>query len=635
MKYRPDIQGLRAIAVVAVVLFHARLPVPGGFVGVDIFFVISGFVITGLLYREWKQYARIRFAQFYKRRFLRLTPALAIVIAFAVLGSGLLMFPYEQRVTIQTGIGALALVANVVIARTTGGYFDGPAENNPLLNTWSLSVEEQFYLFFPFALFASWWIARKFHSSRSTSIVVVGSIGLVSFGAALFSTTESGQGTTWLNFYSPAVRVWEFAAGSLLFLIMERAKYRASAVATLLGIFGVLGIAYSLLFINNQTPFPSAWTLIPVLATMLLIAAGTLGANIFSKLLSTKPFIKLGDWSYSIYLWHWPLIVFIAFLGFDSPVILGCVALLSLIPAVISYKVIENPIRNRKEQGKRYFPKVALATISVPLAAVLAVTFFIHPRDSYPNGDAQKYLEFITTNSVPCEISQAPGNLSRCRQTRPGEPIQLAVIGDSHGEHLFPGLIETLPDINILYVYLPDWPYKEDENTVVSIAEIANDRSIETVIISARWFPEAENLPTLRETIEAFAISGKNLLISTDNPYFSFDAQECKYERPLFLPQQCNEESTDINEFMQVNLDWLNKISSQFQNVELLDTSSGFCAEGLCGMVVGDTLMYADRGHLNVDGSRFVIGRSLPLLSNLYPADRDLLPTTVFKKHAT
>jgi len=225
VKYRPDIQGLRAIAVVAVVLFHARLPVPGGFVGVDIFFVISGFVITGLLYREWKQYARIRFAQFYKRRFLRLTPALAIVIAFAVLGSGFLMFPHEQKVAIQTGIGALALVANIVIARTTGGYFDVPAENNPLLNTWSLSVEEQFYLFFPFILFLSWYIARKFNLARSVSLIAVGFIGLISFGVVLFSNTETGQVITWLNFYSPTVRVWEFAAGSILFLSLDQIKY--------------------------------------------------------------------------------------------------------------------------------------------------------------------------------------------------------------------------------------------------------------------------------------------------------------------------------------------------------------------------------------------------------------------------
>ena len=150
MERRRDIQGLRAVAVLLVVFFHAGLPLPGGFVGVDVFFVISGFVITGMLAREFERSGRIKFREFYARRFKRLTPALALMVTVTVLLSAVIASPLgAQQVTAQTAIGAMLLAANVVIALTTGGYFDAAADTNPLLNTWSLSVEEQFYLFFP------------------------------------------------------------------------------------------------------------------------------------------------------------------------------------------------------------------------------------------------------------------------------------------------------------------------------------------------------------------------------------------------------------------------------------------------------------------------------------------------------
>lgn len=155
---RPDIQGLRAVAVLMVVAFHAGLPVPGGFVGVDVFFVISGFVITAMLHREWHQTGRIRFGRFYLRRFKRLTPALALVVAVTMVISIVVLSPFgPQQTAAKTAFGAMLLAANFVIARTTGGYFDAPAEANPLLNTWSLPVEEQFYLVFP-ALIAFGWV---------------------------------------------------------------------------------------------------------------------------------------------------------------------------------------------------------------------------------------------------------------------------------------------------------------------------------------------------------------------------------------------------------------------------------------------------------------------------------------------
>lgn len=159
---RLDIQGLRAIAILMVVAFHSGLPVPGGFVWVDVFFVISGFVITAMLMREWATTGRIRFGRFYVRRFKRLTPALALMVAVTMIISVFVLSPLgTQQTAAKTAFGAILLVANLVIARTTGGYFSAPAEINPLLNVWSLSVEEQFYLGFPAILAVGWLLARK------------------------------------------------------------------------------------------------------------------------------------------------------------------------------------------------------------------------------------------------------------------------------------------------------------------------------------------------------------------------------------------------------------------------------------------------------------------------------------------
>src|SRR4029077_15604359 len=183
---RLDIQGLRALAVLAVVAFHAGLPFPGGFVGVDVFFVISGFVITSMLQREWEATGRIRFGAFYLRRFKRLTPALALMVVVTAIVSALVLSPLGAQQTVaETGVGAMLLVANGVIAGNTGGYFDAPAAANPLLHTWTLSVEEQFYLAFPAILALGWFLTRRFRWRTNTAGVIVGLVAAVSFGLAL------------------------------------------------------------------------------------------------------------------------------------------------------------------------------------------------------------------------------------------------------------------------------------------------------------------------------------------------------------------------------------------------------------------------------------------------------------------
>ena len=209
---RRDIQGLRAVAVLVVVAFHAGLPVPGGFIGVDIFFVISGYVITNMLSLEWSRNGSINFRRFYSNRFKRLTPALALMVSSTLILSALLLSPTAPlENTAKTGLGAMLLVANLVIARTTGGYFDEPAATNPLLNTWSLSLEEQFYLVFPLVLLAGWMMARRFRSARSAPIAIIFAFMLGSFGAAFLAA----GGTTVQSGHGPAQNAHRFLSGEI------------------------------------------------------------------------------------------------------------------------------------------------------------------------------------------------------------------------------------------------------------------------------------------------------------------------------------------------------------------------------------------------------------------------------------
>jgi len=367
---RDDIQGLRAVAVLMVVAFHAGLPIPGGFIGVDVFFVISGFVITAMLYRESLQIGRIRFGRFYFRRFKRLTPALALTVSVVVVVSALVLSPIGAQVPVaQTAVGAMFLVANYVIARYSGGYFETGAEKNPLLHTWSLSVEEQFYLIFPALIALGWHLARRRGLLRFTPVLVVGGVAVASFSLALAGSmglTFTGSRFV-LGFYSPFTRAWEFAAGALLALAFNRGL-RARRTMTVLGLIGAALLAASLWFITGTTPFPGVWTLLPVCGTLLLLIAGTSPEAPTTRLLSTLPAVRIGDWSYSIYLWHWPFIVFAALIWPESPGALLTAAALSFAPALASYRWVETPIRSTAFTDRRRFAALASATFLVPVA---------------------------------------------------------------------------------------------------------------------------------------------------------------------------------------------------------------------------------------------------------------------------
>ena len=380
---RPDIQGLRALAVTLVVLFHARLPVSGGFTGVDVFFAISGFVITAMLLRQRAQTGRIAMGTFYFRRFLRLTPALALVVGVVALGSFFLQSPYgDQQTTAATGIGALLLSANFVIGHAAGDYFAAGAVHNPLLNTWSLSVEEQFYLVFPGLLVLAWYLGRKARRPLRLPFLIVTLITAGSFVLALIWTFGGGLlegmttffgGPQTFAFYSPITRAWEFGLGALLALALTRMPVVAHKWRELAGFLGVALVLYAAFGITEAMAFPGYLALFPVVGTCLIIWAGSQGDTMVSRAFAWRPFTFIGDTSYSWYLWHWPLIVFAGVIWPSQTWVLVVAAALSLIPALLSYYFLEQPMRKLRPRTRVRSGLVIIATSGIPIALCIGL----------------------------------------------------------------------------------------------------------------------------------------------------------------------------------------------------------------------------------------------------------------------
>lgn len=344
IRYRPEIDGLRAFAVVPVVLFHmAPHLLPGGFLGVDVFFVISGYLITSIIQRELEA-GTFRFRDFWGRRVRRILPALTVVSACTLAASFLLVFRPEQRAVGKQAVAALLSFANIHFLREAGDYWGTEAEGAPFLHAWSLSVEEQFYLFFPIAM----WLAFRFRPRwifGGITAIVIGSFGLFLWGASAFPTA---------TFYLLPTRAWEIGAGSLLAVVLT-SRSPGGGRGDVLAVVGLGLVVASYVFLDTL----GLGALLVVLGTTLVIAFGRTGACAW--ILSQRWIVHTGKVSYSLYLWHWPVLVFAEPFGARGPARMLSLALLIVALAHGSYLLVERSLRSRR----RATPWILVATVLV------------------------------------------------------------------------------------------------------------------------------------------------------------------------------------------------------------------------------------------------------------------------------
>ncbi len=492
--YRADIDGLRTVAVLAVVVFHLGTSVlSGGFVGVDIFFVISGYLITGALLVTEGSYAK-RLSEFYKRRIKRIFPALFVVYLAVMLAAFVTLFADETRGLALTTVASIFFVSNIVFY-SSAGYFDGGLDSNPLLHTWSLSVEEQFYIFFPLLLFFS----RRL--TPVNRIRLVAGIAIVSFILSWWRVSTDMSAA----FYLVQYRTWELALGSLL-AMGAFPQIRSALIANIETLLGLAMIIAAVYFYDRTTPFPGPAALLPCLGSALVIHGGVGHRTAVGRMLATGPMRFIGLISYSLYLWHWPLIVF--YKSFDHRLTLsdrGWLFMASILMATLSYFLVEQPFRRR---GRLNDPrKVIIGGVAVMLlGAGLALGMARVSTALWPISPAAKniltYLDsggqsegmrsgtcFLASQAAFDNFDQA-----KCLSLAADRP-NILLIGDSHGAHFYPGLVAALPDAHILQATASGCKPVVDGRGQARCVELMryifnhfiSGNKLDGVIISARW----------------------------------------------------------------------------------------------------------------------------------------------------
>lgn len=433
-RYRPDIDGLRALAILPVLFFHYRVwPFGGGFVGVDIFFVISGYLITQLIVAEQNE-GRFSIARFYERRIRRIFPALFAMLLVATIAAVLILFPADLVRYAKSLLATAGFAANFQFW-SEAGYFDVNAAEKPLLHLWSIAVEEQFYLFFPAILLAF----------RSRRIAVTTIIFVLSLGLAVWGVAHAPSAT----FYLLPGRAWELMLGALLALgavpAVERRWVREALAAA-----GVVLIAVSIFFYSSDMPFPGAAALAPCLGAALLIYAGTRGTTVASGILSLSPLVFIGRISYSLYLWHWPLYVFTRYFSYRNPgpeVVVILVAA-SFVLAIVSYYFVEQPFRRGRFgfQRPQLFAGGLTTMVTVGVAALVLLEGNGLPDRLRP--DLRKIL--AEENDHEPRIDTCLGISPEA--VRDGKMCQIGVIGgkpsfilwgDSHADAVLPAISEA------------------------------------------------------------------------------------------------------------------------------------------------------------------------------------------------
>ena len=537
--YRRDIDGLRAIAVVSVVLCHAGLGLSGGYVGVDVFFVISGYLITSLILKELEQ-GTFSLAGFWERRIRRILPALLVVV-FTTIAIGWFVLMPDAYTSLGKSVVALAMLASNMLFWRETGYFQAQAEEKPLLHTWSLAVEEQFYLLVPvfFLLFA-----RRKNLRGAFFLLVV--VSIVSFGFSIYGARYSASA-----FYLLPNRAWELLVGALLARLPVNLQTALPRARDLAAAIGLSIIAIPCFLYDKETRFPGLAALPPVLGAALVIWSGNAAAGIPrpSRLLACRPIVFIGLISYSLYLWHWPLF---AFANYQSIKPLAnaerlFLVAISFIVAILSWRYVERPFRSRRLLvSRRQLVAAAVLALLGTLGIGTAQCLNVFPARRSPSSILPRI--FADTGQRDARYlremnpSDVPGNLVRIGDA--DAPAELLVWGDSHAMSVLPAIESACLDAKISaqaathsstapvigYVFPCQCAADEEQAARFNAAvmEYARSGAIRAVVLVGYWEHYgdkngAELSDAISNTVGALQASGVCVYFMKDVPAFGFD----------------------------------------------------------------------------------------------------------------
>ena len=636
MKYRPEIDGLRALAVVPVILFHAGFELfSGGFVGVDVFFVISGYLITTKLIEDIES-QRFSLVNFYERRARRIFPALFVVMFVCIPFAWMWMLPNQMKDFSQSLVAVSLFSSNILFWRESG-YFDGATEEKPLLHTWSLALEEQYYVLFPIFLFLAW---RYGKNRVFWMMVVMATISLL--------LSEWGwRNKPNANFFLAPTRAWELLAGSISVFFVQKQGVQKNNFLALLGLTAII---FSIFAYDETTPYPSLYTLVPVLGVVLLVLYAD-KETLVTKLLSTKMFVGIGLISYSAYLWHQPLFAYSTVIGIDEAQWVRIVLILLILPiAYLSWRYVEAPFRDRARFTRNKI--FVLSFISLSMFVAVGIAGHLSNGFQYRHTPTAHYQLIQTPEifNIEC-LDRYPifANFSTCRASSFNEPT-IALIGDSHSLDLYEAFGASYSDDTV--INLGAWgcfPFVNNENfekndcrdkQIQLINFLQTNTQIHTIILSGYWgYLASGGFDTNRigwrlhsniseADAESFIENATDFLTNLDNEYIRLVIVEGVPDLD-FNPVECGD--VGFFRFVKTNCTMsyesfierksqvdsvMRRLTNIFSEVDYVRTEHIFCSEESCSSLINNETLYRDGDHLSRIGANLVVNELVKTLND-------------------
>lgn len=632
MVYRSDIDGLRAISILFVVIFHAFPTVLlKGFIGVDVFFVISGFLISQILFKQLEDGEGIDFINFYKRRVYRLFPALLFVILTAILIGYIELTPNEFNSLGKHVISSVLFIENFTLINESLDYFNASANVKPLMHLWSLSIEEQFYLVYPFLIFLF----------RKSQKMILNSIILILILSLCFNVTYSLLSIS-SSYFSPISRAWELMAGCLCACIYRGVNFKSliksKLVREVIPIIGLSLIFIGLLNYHGGRLNNIISIFFAVVGTMVVILSSE--NTLLGSFFSNKVLVFIGKISYPLYLWHWVILSYFRIIESESlnnkHAILAIV--ISFILASFTYIYIEEGFKKIRKNKAGII--IALSILS------LLSGFIIIRTDGFPNREHFLKLEDVDHRKLNYQFSSSsdvcskfyPEFASNCHLSKEKEP-KIMIIGDSHAEDLYPGIANTFGSSVLSFsvggcqaivgTANSNQTLKSCKKTMDRAIQFAAESSeIETVILTSFYnnisFSEINQSnrvyfeESASKVFDTLLGKSKDVIYVLDRPELPRHIKECMNIRPFRLPfhkdNNCDQHRTSVDEKLSRYHDIMLNVLSDYPQIKVLDSRDVFCSTETCFAKFNEKSLYRDKHHLSMYGSTVISEKLLKLI---------------------